>query len=127
MYDRNDLVAQGLARWHRGRLIPVMRGGSDEDEPNVFEGSPFADFAELPDLNTLDNDGLAGLITDLATALAEVTGNPLEFVTPTYTAAQHLAASRAADAKVKELQAALADRPEIRRRVTVDVDPVNVL
>lgn len=59
-----DLVARGLARVYRGRLIPIMQGGSDEDEPL---------FAEVPDdLTSLSDEDLQGLVEDYEATLGEI-------------------------------------------------------
>lgn len=41
MYDQHDLIARGLARLYRGRLIPVMKGGDGrEDDTTLFPDVP---------------------------------------------------------------------------------------
>ena len=109
-----DLIRKGLARWHKGRLIPVMRGGDgSEDEPRLpFAGSPFADFTDIPeDLSGLSVEEIAQLHVELARAIAEVSGNPSEFVSATYKAATLIEAVKAAAVERDRLAAEIAARP----------------
>lgn len=106
----NALVAKGQARWYRGRLIPIMAGGSGEDE-SPFAGSPFSEFADIPqDLSTVEGDALAGLITDLEAAIASVTGDPLSYATTDFTIEQLLDTTKLAVAALKDLKAEASAR-----------------
>lgn len=60
----NHLVAAGLARWYRGRLIPIIQGGDGRDEPL---------FPTLPDdLTSLSDETLADLSTQFQTIAASI-------------------------------------------------------
>lgn len=85
-FEAQKLVDQGLARWYRGRLIPLMKGGSGEDEPL---------FPEIPeDFAALSDEDLQSFIDGTRDALAEVLASPSEFVGEDVSSADLLAASR---------------------------------
>src|ERR1051326_165870 len=66
MHTENTLVAQGLACWYKGRLIPVMRGADGRDEP-LFDSIP----ENLSDPEIEDAE-LAALAASLRARVQEV-------------------------------------------------------
>jgi hypothetical protein len=122
MLYEHALVSKGFARWHRGRLIPIMRGG-DQRSDGMFPELP-ADLATLTDeeLSSLHDEIQDAGRTLLAAArerdadiLGERTQDDVD--TELTTAAESLSAIRAeqkarTDAEA-EFDASLATHAEV--------------
>lgn len=96
------LIEQGLARMYRGRVIPVMRGGSDADD-NLFPDVP-------ADLSALSADELSALEASIVAGVQAARDNAAEFVTDEYTPADLLAEAKAAVAALGAIRTELASR-----------------
>ncbi len=64
MLYEHELVRKGLARWYKGRLIPIMQGGAGDDAP-LFSLPP-------DNFTDLDDADLTALATQLRERVAEV-------------------------------------------------------
>lgn len=101
--DTNELVARGLARYHRGRLIPTMRGG--DESADLFPVPP-ADFA------TLSDEELQTFIDATADQLLDVSSEPASFTTDDLDPAALIALARDAGEQLQAARAELARRAD---------------
>ena len=99
--DTNELIARGLARYYRGRLIPIMRGG--DENADLFPVPP-EDFA------TLSDEDLQTFIDATADQLLDVSTEPASFTTDEIDAAALMQLAREAGESLSEARAALAKR-----------------
>jgi hypothetical protein len=108
-------VEEGFARWYRGRLIPIIRGGDgrDEDEP-LFPALP-------EDLSALNDEELAGHLEASLAAKDKIVAQDPELLGD-LTAPQILAAMQAGVEGILALKAEQASRVEAAATFQAEVD-----
>jgi hypothetical protein len=111
---QQHLIEQGLARVYRGRVIPVMRGGSDADD-NLFPDVP-------TDLSALSADELSALEASIVAGVQAARDNAAEFVTDEYTPADLLAEAKAAVESLGAIRTELASRVTAEAEDTTEVE-----
>jgi outer membrane biosynthesis protein TonB len=111
-----NLIDQGLARYDRGILVPIIRGGSQDADP------PFPEIPE--DLAALSDDELQAFADDTATAIEAVGAAPQTFVNEARTAASLLEGMEASVAALETARAELSARDEAAAALEVEPEAV---